>query len=247
MNRTRRSLLTAGAALAAAPALSLAVTPRPEILIITTSIRRIPGTTTETGMWWSEYADAYDLFIQAGQLVRVASIQGGDIPIDPRSADSREIQSRSRAWAAARATKHLAAIDLSRVSAIYLPGGFACMWDLPNQPRLARILNQAVDANLPIAAVCHGPAAFVGMNRPNGEPFVKGRRLTAFSDAEERAADMADVVPFLLESRLRELGGNVTVGPNWQSNLVEDGQLITGQNPRSTEAVAKALLARLRA
>jgi putative intracellular protease/amidase len=139
-------------------------------------------------------------------------------------------------------TLALGSVDPARYDAVFLAGGHGTMWDLPPDARLAEILT-AVDARgAVVAAVCHGPAGLVGARRADGRPLVAGRRVTAFTNAEEDAVKLSAVVPFLLESRLRELGGEYVGGEMWKSHAVRDGNLVTGQNPASSEAVARLVL-----
>ena len=125
---------------------------------------------------------------------------------------------------------------------MYLPGGHGTMFDMPENAQLHDLLTTFHEQGKPIACVCHAPAVFTGMKRTDGKPFVAGRRLAAFTDAEERAVGGEAKVPFLLETRLRELGADFSGADDWETNVVEDGRLITGQNPQSSAAVAAALI-----
>lgn len=215
---------------------------QPKILIIVTSADRMTSG-KPTGLWLEEFAVPYLTFKRAGAVVTVASPKGGAAPVDERSAPKAE---QKAAWAEASAalasTKALSTIDPAAFDAVFLPGGHGTMFDLPGNATLGRVL-EAFDAKgAVIAAVCHGPAAFVGPKRNDGKPLVAGRKMTAFTDAEERAAALDKEVPFLLESRLRELGAKFETAPNFQSHAIRDGRFVTGQNPASSEEAAKLVL-----
>ncbi|VFR17558.1 ThiJ/PfpI family protein [plant metagenome] len=139
-------------------------------------------------------------------------------------------------------TVPLSAIDISEYDAVFLPGGHGTMWDLPESAELAAMLGRAWAEGKVVAAVCHGPAGLVNVKDENGAPLVSGRRVTAFSDSEERAAGLDEAVPFLLENRLRELGGRYENVADFQPFAVADGRLVTGQNPASSGLTAKLTL-----
>lgn len=216
-----------------------------QILIVVTSHNRLADGTA-TGIWLEEFAIPYLEFTTQGCEVVVTSPQGGDVPIDPRSAPSSEAADRwGLARAALRKTQPLTAVVATPYAAIFLPGGHGTMFDLPGNATLQRLLGDFAAADKVIAAVCHGPVGLVGATLADGTPLVAGKRLTAFTDAEERAANLADQMPFLLESRLRELGAAFVAAPNWTDHSEQDGRLITGQNPQSSRSVARAILAAL--
>ncbi len=131
---------------------------------------------------------------------------------------------------------------MSRFDAVYFPGGHGTMWDLPHNSDVAALLREADEQGKVIGAVCHGPAAFVGASGANGEPLVKGRTINSFTDAEEQAVELDETVPFLLESKLREEGGDFTKAEKFEACSVADGNLVTGQNPKSAEGVANKML-----
>ena len=218
------------------------MTSQPKILMIVTSANRMTSGKS-TGLWLEEFAVPYLVFKDAGAVVTVASPKGGPAPIDDRSAPNAEQKAK---WAGAsevlRTTKPLAEIDPSGFDAVFLPGGHGTMFDLPGNSVLARIL-EAFDARgAVIAAVCHGPAAFVGPKRKDGKPLVAGRKMTAFTDSEERAVALDEDVPFLLETRMRELGAIFEGGPDFKSHALRDERFVTGQNPASSGAAAQLVL-----
>jgi putative intracellular protease/amidase len=138
-------------------------------------------------------------------------------------------------------------IDAASFAAIYLPGGHGAMWDMPGNPTLAGIVGSLFDTGKIVSAVCHGPAGLVSAKRRDGRPLVDDKRVSSFTDAEEKALGLAEVVPFLLETRLRELGGRFEGGPRWQPFVVRDGNLITGQNPKSSTLLAERVIEALEA
>ena len=221
------------------------------ILIITTSNATLGETGRGTGFHYSEMTTPYWRFIDAGYQVDIASPKGGAAPHDPNSLpeDESEREDSVKRFLADDAAMHkientlkLEDVDGGDYVAIYLPGGHGTMWDLPENPSLTTLLAQAYDAGKPVAAVCHGPAGFVGVERSDGQPLVAGKRVNSFTDAEETQAGLTDVVPFLLESRLRELGGEFEGAANFEEKVVRDGNLITGQNPASAAGLAEAVL-----
>jgi putative intracellular protease/amidase len=215
------------------------------VLIVVTSHDHIDDT-HPTGLWLEEFAIPYTEFKSNGFDVTVASPQGGKAPLDPRSEPKPEEASNSaEARAALEDTKVLASLSADDFDAIFLPGGHGTMFDLPNNEALQKLLGAFGEADKVIAAVCHGPAGFVGVTSPNGTPLVAGKTVTAFTDEEERAVELDKLMPFLLETKLRELGGQFIVKPNWSDHVEQDGKLITGQNPQSSGSVARAVIAAL--
>ncbi len=222
----------------------------PKILVILTSSATMGDAAKPTGVWFEELATPYYAFLDAGCAVVLASIAGGPAPADPRSVKPLGENGGSvdrfltdeAASAAFKATRAIGGIDVSDFDAVFLPGGHGTMWDLPDSETLATILSQAWAQGKVIAAVCHGPAGLVSARDETGAPLVQGRRVTSFTDSEERAAGLAGVVPFLLETRLRELGGRFESAPDFQPHAIAGGRLITGQNPASSALAAKLTL-----
>jgi putative intracellular protease/amidase len=143
-------------------------------------------------------------------------------------------------------TLAIASVNEADYDLVFLPGGHGTMWDFPDSEALASVVGRALERGVVVGAVCHGPAGLIGAKRSDGEPVVKGRRINSFTDAEEEAVGLAATVPFLLESRLRELGADFEGTENFQPYAVRDGNLVTGQNPPSSELVAEEVLAALR-
>lgn len=220
------------------------------ILFIVTSHAMMGDTGEPTGLWFEELATPYYAFVDAGYEVKIASISGGSVPIDPRSqqpvgknpASVDRFLQDELAMSAIKNTPGIASIDSSRYDAVFLPGGHGTVWDLPNNHTLATIVSQTLADGRVVAAVCHGPAGLVSAVDSNGESVVKGKRVAAFTNSEEAAVELTDAVPFLLETRLKELGATVVTAPDFQPHAIADGNLITRQNPASSEKVAELII-----
>lgn len=225
----------------------------PRILMIVTSNARLGDTGQPTGLWAEELAVPYYALVDAGAEVTLASPAGGAAPIDPGSVKPRgqndavveRLLADEALQARIAATSRVSDLDGTRFDAVFFPGGHGTMWDLPVDPGVTRVVERAFAAGQLIASVCHGAAGLVTARRPDGQPIVHGLRVNSFTDAEEAAVGLDQVVPFLLETRLRELGGRFEGAANWQPFAIRDGQLITGQNPQSSHLVAQTLLAAL--
>jgi putative intracellular protease/amidase len=194
-----------------------------------------------TGLWLEEFAVPYRMFRAAGHEVTVASPKGGAAPVDPRSRESGDKPDRE-ALDVLRSTRPLSEVELDAFDAVFFPGGHGTMFDLPSSSTVQETVEHFITAGQPSAFVCHGPAALVGASLPDGTSVVKGRNITGFSNEEERAVELDGKMPFLLETRLKELGGQFAAKPNFQDHVVVDGMLVTGQNPASSASTARALL-----
>ncbi len=220
----------------------------PKMLIVLTSQTRLGDTGRATGFYYEELAAPYWAFTDAGFEVAIASVQGGPGAHDPSSlkADEAARPATIRRFLADPAAMAKLADTLPVGAAahpalhdgVFLPGGHGAMWDLPESLELARLVGTLFDQGKAVGAVCHGPAGLVSAKRVDGQPIVEGRRVNGFTDAEEEAAGLAAAMPFLLESRLRELGGRFEGGPNFHPYAVRDGNLATGQNPASSALTA---------
>lgn len=222
-----------------------------KILIVLTSHTQLGDTGKPTGFYFEELAAPYWAFMDAGHDVVIASIAGGPAAHDPSSlnADAAERPAPVQrfitdpaAMAKLAATLPITQADPSAFDAVFLPGGHGTMWDMPGSASLTRLVGTLFDAGKVVGAVCHGPAGLVSVTRADGKPIVEGRRVNGFTDAEEEAAGLTATVPFLLESRLRALGGHFESGPNFKPYAVRDGNLVTGQNPASSTLVASHFL-----
>ncbi|WP_050469197.1 type 1 glutamine amidotransferase domain-containing protein [Herbaspirillum chlorophenolicum] len=220
------------------------------LLMIVTSHATLGEGGRPTGVWFEELATPYYHFIDAGLDVRIASVTGGKVPIDPHSLAEagKNPASVERFLADAGAMRQISeALPLDGLraddyAAIFLPGGHGTMWDLPASEKLATLLAQAWSQGKVLAAVCHGPAGLTGVTLADGSALVAGRRVSAFTNSEEEAAGLTEAVPFLLETRLRDLGARYESGADFAPFAVRDGKLVTGQNPASSEAVAQLVL-----
>jgi len=221
---------------------------------VLTSHATLGNTGRKTGFWLEEFAAPYYAFLDAGAKVTLASPLGGQPPLDPKSDDpdaqtddTRRFQKDSEAQRVLASTRRLAEVQASDFDAVFYPGGHGPLWDLAEDARSVALIETMLAAGKPVSAVCHAPGVLRHAKTADGKPLVQGRQVTGFSNAEEAAVQLTDVVPFLVEDELKKLGGLYSSGPDWQSHVVSDGLLITGQNPGSSVGVAKALLERLKA
>lgn len=211
------------------------------ILIIVTSHDRVADG-LRTGVWLEEFAIPYERFLAKGYAVTVASPAGGETPIDARSLKTVNSGKHAGAIDALLKTEVLAEIDPAGFDAVFVPGGHGPMFDLANSRQVASVIASLFEAGKPVAALCHGPACLVGVKLADGRALVDGRRLTAFSDAEEHQAGLDEHMPFLLESELRKAGARYEAADAWQKKVVVDRNLITGQNPASSAEAAENLV-----
>jgi putative intracellular protease/amidase len=225
------------------------------VLIVVTSHTQLGDTGRETGFYFDEMAAPYYALVDAGHTVDIASIQGGAAAHDPgslkadvseRPAAVRRFLTDAAAMAKISNTIPVADARADQYRAVFLSGGHGTMWDFPTNEALAKLVGLVFDEGGIVASVCHGPAGLVGAKRADGQPVVAGLKISSFTDAEEAAVGATNVVPFLLETRLRELGAQFEGAPNFTDKSVRDGQLITGQNPMSVESVARLLVAALK-
>lgn len=222
------------------------------ILMVLTSHQQLGNTGEKTGFWLEEFTAPYYVFKDANANITLASPKGGQPPISPKSDDpSQQTESIKRFKADQEAKENLAhTVKLADVSgedfdAVFYPGGHGPLWDLAEDPASVELIEAMLDANKPVATVCHAPAVFRHAKNSQGEPVVKGKNVTGFSNTEEAAGGLTDVVPFLVEDSLKQNGGNYSKGADWQPHVVSDGLLITGQNPASSAPAANALLKKL--
>ncbi|MGE5515611.1 MAG: type 1 glutamine amidotransferase domain-containing protein [Bacteroidota bacterium] len=221
-----------------------------KVLIVVTSHNRMGVTDEATGLWLSEMTHPYHELDQAGFTVDIASIQGGAAPVDPRSIGGDDPVNAAFMGKAATRAKLENTLALDKVSpgdyaAILFSGGHGTVWDFPSSPAVDRVAS-AIAARGGVAAVCHGPSALLNVHAPDGNLLIKGKRVAGFSNAEERAAKLEAVVPFLLEDRLKEGGAQYVEGAMFTRHVVVDGSLVTGQNPQSAAAVGEAIVELLR-
>lgn len=213
------------------------------VLFILTNTAEIGPNKRATGYFFPEVAHPYEVFNHAGIAVEYASPLGGTPPEDGYDAND-PAQVAFRNSAAIRRMAHsrkLSEVDVLDYDAIFFPGGLGPMGDIATDPEVKRAIARAWNAGKIVAAVCHGPAAFLGVTLEDGTPLVRGRKLTSFSNHEEAGYAQADV-PFLLEDALRAEGAEYAAADDWQSHVVVDGRLLTGQNPASGGALAEAMV-----
>ena len=217
--------------------------------MVLTSHDRLGNTGEKTGFWLEEFAAPYYVLKHAGLDVTLASPKGGQPPLDPRSDDPkseteamRRFKSDPAAKAALANTVKLSDVSADEYDAVFYPGGHGPLWDLSDDRDSIALIERIYAAGKPVAAVCHGPAAFRRAQAPDGTPLVRGKSVTGFSNTEEAAVGLTDVVPFSVEDMLKQNGGEYSKAENWQPYAVTAGNLITGQNPASSEATAKALV-----
>lgn len=224
-----------------------------KILTVLTSHDTLGNTGKKTGFWLEELAAPYYIFKDAGVQITLASPQGGQPPLDPKSEEpafQTDLTRRFNADEAAKTqlaeTVRLDSVDPNDFDAVFYPGGHGPLWDLAEDPDSITLIESFFAAGKPVALVCHAPGVLRHVTLPDGTPLVQGRRVTGFTNAEEAAVGLTDVVPFLVEDELINLGAAFSRVKDWGVHTVVDGQLITGQNPGSSSAAAEVLLAALK-
>jgi putative intracellular protease/amidase len=220
-----------------------------KILIVITSHDRLDGTDIPTGYWDEELAGPYYVFTGDGHDVTLASPKGGKPPVDPKSAQppfdtdaSRRFDADEDAQKALVNTIRLDELSPDDFDAVFYPGGHGPLYDLATDPQSIALIENYAAAGKIIAVVCHGPAVLINVKGSDGEPLVKGRRVAGFTNGEEAAMGLTDVVPFLVEDELIRLGAKYEKVADFEPFVITDGLLITGQNPASAQGVAKAVV-----
>ena len=220
-----------------------------KILMVLTSHDKLGDTGKKTGFWLEEFAAPYYVFRDAGAVITLASPLGGRPPLDPKSDDAAsqtDATHRFKADTAAQDelahTVKLSEVDAGNFDAVFYPGGHGPLWDLAENANSVALIEAMFATGKPVAAVCHAPGVLRDVKTTAGVSVLKDRNVAGFSNSEEQAAGLTDVVPFLVEDMLKSQGGHYTQMPDWKPYIVEDGLLITGQNPASSEPAAKALL-----
>lgn len=223
-------------------------------VMVVTSHEALGDTGKKTGFYWEELAAPYWALRDAGVDVEIASIEGGKPPADPGSAEGSEVTDDVRRfWDDGEAMKALedsravGDLDSGDYDLVFLPGGHGAVWDMPDNPDLGRLLAGVHDRGGIVGAVCHGPAGLLSATLPDGKPLVAGKRVAGFTNSEERAVGLTDVVPYLLADRLREQGADHSAADDFTSHAVSDQRLVTGQNPQSSAEVGRLLVEALTA
>ncbi|WP_394198109.1 type 1 glutamine amidotransferase domain-containing protein [Litoreibacter albidus] len=224
-----------------------------KILMVLTSHDKLGDTGKKTGFWLEEFAAPYYVLQEAGADITLASPKGGQPPLDPSSdADDAQTEATKRFKSDDAAQKVLAnthvlsTINADDYDAIFYPGGHGPLWDLAEDKDSIKLLETFAQSDRPIGAVCHAPAIFKHPKGSDGKPIVSGKAVTGFTNTEEDAVGLTDVVPFLVEDMLKANGGDYQKADDWASFVLTDGKLVTGQNPASSEDAAKQLLALLK-
>lgn len=223
-----------------------------KVLIVLTSHDQLGSTGRKTGFWLEELAAPYFAFKDAGAEIVLASPKGGQPPLDPKSNepafqtdDTRRFEADAQANAQLAATVRLDSVNQADFDAVFYPGGHGPLWDLAEDKHSIALIESFLAAGKPAALVCHAPGVLRHVKKPDGRPLVEGKQVTGFTNTEEAAVELTDVVPFLVEDELKAKGGNFSSGDDWAPYVLGDGLLITGQNPASSAPAAELLLKQL--
>lgn len=221
-----------------------------KILMVLTSHDRLGDTGRKTGFWLEELAAPYYVFKDAGAEVVLASPKGGRPPLDPKSGEpdaqtdlTRRFEADEDAEALLSNTNRLDGMSHEGFDAVFYPGGHGPLWDLAEDPASIRLIETTIEAGKPVALVCHAPGVLRHATAPDGRPLVEGKAVTGFTNTEEEAVGLTAIVPFLVEDELKRKGGLFSKAGDWAPYVVEDGLLITGQNPASSGPTADRLKA----
>ncbi|VVO88704.1 type 1 glutamine amidotransferase domain-containing protein [Pseudomonas fluorescens] len=224
-----------------------------KILMVLTSHDQLGNTGKKTGFWLEEFAAPYFAFKDAGAQLTLASPKGGQPPLDPKSDEpdaqteaTERFRKDSAAQSALASTALLSSVNAGDYDAVFYPGGHGPLWDLAEDKHSIALIEAFYNAGKPVAAVCHAPGVLRHAKTADGQPLVKGKKVTGFTNSEEDAVQLTDIVPFLVEDELKAKGGIFSKGPDWASYVLTDGLLLTGQNPASSQAAAEALLTKLK-
>lgn len=223
-----------------------------KVLMVLTSHSELGDTGKKTGFWVEEFAAPYYVLADAGVDVTIASPKGGQPPIDPSSTTkdaetdaTRRFDEDKELQEKLAHTKKLEDVDADDFDAVFYPGGHGPLWDLANDLKSISLIEKFNDQKKPLAFVCHAPAALANVESDK-EPLVRGKNVTGFTNSEEDAVGLTDVVPFLIQDKMNQLGANYSKADDWNSYVLVDGNLITGQNPASSEKAAQELLKMLK-
>lgn len=225
-----------------------------KILMVLTSHDELGNTGEKTGFWVEEFAAPYYAFIDAGVAVTIATPKGGQAPIDPTSKledfqtlATKRYDADAKAQQSIALTVRLSEQKVSEFDAVFYPGGHGPLWDLTDDVDSITLIEQFLTAEKPVATVCHAAAALLNVKQTNGEFAIKGKNVTGFTNNEESAVQLTDVVPFLVEDELIQRGAQFQKAEDWLAFAVQDGLIISGQNPASSALTAQKLLAHLAA
>ncbi|EEY89709.1 MULTISPECIES: type 1 glutamine amidotransferase domain-containing protein [Acinetobacter] len=220
-----------------------------KILMVLTSHDQLGDTGKKTGFWLEELAAPYYTFVDAGAEVVLASPAGGQPPLDPKSNEpdaqtetTKRFEADEVAMQALANTHKLSEVLNQDFDAVFYPGGHGPLWDLAKDQNSISLIEQTLQADKPVALVCHAPGVLRDVKDAEGHSIVEGKTVTGFTNTEENGVGLTDIVPFLVEDMLKEKGGKYSKAEDWQVHVQQDGLLITGQNPASSAATAEALL-----
>ncbi len=223
-----------------------------KVLMVLTSHDQLGHTGKKTGFWLEEFAAPYYVFKDAGAEVTLVSPKGGQPPLDPKSDEpdsqtdaTRRFKSDAAAQAALSSTGKLSEVSAEGFDAVFYPGGHGPLWDLAEDPDSIKLIESMAAAGKIVSAVCHAPGVLRHVKAAHGAPLVQGKKVTGFTNTEEAAVQLTDIVPFLVEDELVAKGGQYSKGEDWQPHVAIDGKLITGQNPASSAPAALAVLRQL--
>lgn len=224
-----------------------------KVLMVLTSHDQLGNTGNKTGFWLEEFATPYYVFKDANAEITLASPKGGQPPLDPKSDEldfqtdaTERFKNDAEAQAELASTVKLSDVSPEDYDAVFYPGGHGPLWDLTEDQDSIALIETMYASGKPVAAVCHAPAVLCNANSENGSPLIKGKAITGFSNTEEDAVQLTDVVPFLLEDVLKTKGADYRKADDWHPHAITEGNLITGQNPQSSALVALAVLEQLK-
>lgn len=219
-----------------------------KILMVLTSHDKLGDTGKKTGFWVEEFAAPYYILSDAGAEITLASPKGGQPPVDPSSTTedaqteaTKRFDKDQELQKKLSLTKKLDDVDASDFDGVFYPGGHGPLWDLANDLKSISLIEAFNEQMKPMAFVCHAPGVLANVE-DHKEPLVRGKNVTGFANSEEDAVGLSNVVPFLVEDKMNQLGANYSKGEDWSSYVKVDGKLITGQNPASSEKAARELL-----
>ena len=220
-----------------------------KVLMVLTSHDQLGNTGRKTGFWLEELAAPYYAFKDAGAEIVLASPQGGQPPLDPKSNEpanqtdaTRRFETDEAAKAQLAATVRLDSVSQAQFDTVFYPGGHGPLWDLAEDRHSIELIQSFIAAGKPVALVCHAPGVLRHVTTPDGRPLVEGKQVTGFTNSEEAAVGLTEIVPFLVEDELKARGGIYSKSDDWAPYVVTDGLLITGQNPASSSSAAATLM-----